>query len=56
MAVNETRVTAGAQRVLSQIRHVVVGKDKELLWVLAAMLAGGHILRGKAGLRGTCRG
>ena len=44
MAVNETRVTAGAQRVLSQIRHVVVGKDKELLWVLAAMLAGGHIL------------
>ena len=44
MAVNETRVTAGAQRILSQIRHVVVGKDKELLWVLAAMLAGGHIL------------
>ena len=44
MATNETQVTQVAQRLISQIRHVVVGKDKELLWVLAAMLAGGHIL------------
>ena len=44
MAVNETQVTQRAQRIILQIRHVVVGKDKELLWVLAAMLAGGHIL------------
>jgi MoxR-like ATPase len=44
MATNETQVTVRAQRIISQIRHVVVGKDKELLWVLAAMLAGGHIL------------
>ena len=41
---NETQVTVQAQRIISQIRHVVVGKDRELMWVLAAMLAGGHIL------------
>ena len=33
MAMNETQVTQVAQRLISQIRHVVVGKDKELLWV-----------------------
>ena len=44
MAVNETQVTQRAQRIILQIRHVVVGKDRELMWVLAAMLAGGHIL------------
>ena len=44
MAMNETQVTQRAQRIISQVRHVVVGKDQQLLWVLAAMLAGGHIL------------
>ena len=44
MATNETQVTQRAQRIISQVRHVVVGKDQQLLWVLAAMLAGGHIL------------
>ena len=33
-----------AQQIISQIRRVVVGKDKTLLWVLATVLAGGHIL------------
>ncbi|MBQ8238710.1 MAG: MoxR family ATPase [Oscillospiraceae bacterium] len=40
----ETRVTAAAQQILSQIRRVVVGKDATLLWTLAAILARGHIL------------
>ena len=35
---------ANAQAVLAQVRKAVVGKDRELLWVLAAILAGGHIL------------
>ena len=29
---------------MSQVRKVVVGKDSVLLWVLAAILAKGHIL------------
>ena len=40
----DTRVTASAQQILSQIRRVVVGKDATLLWTLAAILARGHIL------------
>lgn len=39
-----TVIVANAQRILSQVRRVVVGKDKVLLWVLAAVLAKGHIL------------
>ena len=35
---------ANAQAILTQVRKAVVGKDRELLWVLAAILAGGHIL------------
>ena len=35
---------AKAQSILAQARKAVVGKDRELLWVLAAILAGGHIL------------
>ena len=35
---------AKAQSILAQVRKAVVGKDRELLWVLAAILAGGHIL------------
>ncbi len=37
-------VVSYAQRVLGQVRKVVVGKDQVLLWVLAAILAKGHIL------------
>ena len=33
-----------AQRIIGQVRKVVVGKDQALLWVLAAILARGHIL------------
>ena len=37
-------VLNSAQRIIGQIRQVVVGKDQVLLWVLAAILARGHIL------------
>ena len=37
-------VVISAQRVLAQVRKAVVGKDAVLLWVLAAILAKGHIL------------
>ncbi len=33
-----------AQEILDQVRTAVVGKDRVLLWVLAAILAKGHIL------------
>ena len=44
MQTNENQLTQVAQKVLSQVRQVVVGKDEQLSWVLAAILAGGHIL------------
>ena len=44
MQTQETTVTAYAQKVLTQVRKAVVGKDKTLMWVLAAFLARGHIL------------
>ena len=40
----ENAVTDYAQQIMSQVRKVVVGKDSVLLWVLAAILAKGHIL------------
>lgn len=40
----ETSVITYAQQIMSQVRKVVVGKDSVLLWVLAAILAKGHIL------------
>ena len=40
----ERSVSAFAQQALGQVRRVVVGKDQTLLWVLATVLAGGHIL------------
>ena len=40
----ENKVTGYAQQVLAQVRRVVVGKDQQLLWVLAAILSKGHIL------------
>lgn len=44
MTSKENAVTGYAQQILSQVRKVVVGKDSVLLWVLAAILARGHIL------------
>ena len=44
MANRENQVSLSAQQLISQVRQVVVGKDSVLLWVLAAILAGGHIL------------
>ena len=44
MPIKENAVTGYAQQVLSQVRRAVVGKDQVLLWVLAAILAKGHIL------------
>lgn len=44
MTENKTMVTASAREIISCVRQVVVGKDSVLLWVLAAILAKGHIL------------
>lgn len=44
MQVKEDSVLDYAQQIMSQVRRVVVGKDNVLLWVLAAILAKGHIL------------
>ena len=44
MKTRESVVMGASQRVLDQVRRVVVGKDTQLLWVLAAILARGHIL------------
>ncbi len=44
MQTKENVVSTYAQQILSQVRRVVVGKDKTLLWMLAVMLADGHIL------------
>ena len=44
MQTKDSQVTGFAQQILSQVRSVVVGKDSVLLWVLAAILAKGHIL------------
>ena len=44
MQIKENAVTDYAQQIMNQVRKVVVGKDSVLLWVLAAILAKGHIL------------
>jgi len=44
MQTKDSAVTASAQQILNQVRTAVVGKDTVLLWVLAAILARGHIL------------
>lgn len=44
MQKTENEVTVYVQQVLGQVRQAVVGKDAVLLWVLAAILARGHIL------------
>lgn len=40
----ESVIVMTAQKILAQVRKAVVGKDAVLLWVLAAILAQGHIL------------
>lgn len=42
--VENATVKVQAKEIISQVRKVIVGKDKVLLWVLGTMLAGGHIL------------
>ena len=44
MEENRIPLVMQAQKVINQVRHAVVGKDKVLLWVFAAILARGHIL------------
>ena len=44
MQKTDNPVTRTAQQILGQVRKVVVGKDQALLWVLATILARGHIL------------
>ena len=44
MHTRENEVTVVVQRILDQVRLAVVGKDEVLVWVLAAILAKGHIL------------
>jgi len=44
MQKKDNAVTEYAQQILNQVRQVVVGKDDVLLWVMAAILAKGHIL------------
>ena len=44
MQTRDQNVCAHAQQIIGQIRRVVVGKDQVLLWVLATILARGHIL------------
>ena len=44
MQTTHVSIADQAQQILSQVRKVIVGKDQTLLWVLAAMLSGGHIL------------
>lgn len=44
MQTQELSVSGYAQQIIGQVRQVVVGKDQVLIWVLAAILAKGHIL------------
>ncbi|MBR2615909.1 MAG: MoxR family ATPase [Clostridia bacterium] len=41
---NEKTVSLQAQKVLNQVRSVIVGKDNILSWIFAAVLAKGNIL------------
>ncbi len=40
----EQTVSNQAQQILRQVRQVIVGKDHALVWILAVILAKGHIL------------
>ena len=41
---NDNSIASAVQKILNQLRRVVVGKDQVLVWTLAAILAKGHIL------------
>lgn len=41
---SRSEITEYAEKVLEQVRKAVVGKDEVLFWVLATVLARGHIL------------
>lgn len=40
----QSAVVAKSQKILTEVRKAIVGKDDVLLWALAAILAKGHIL------------
>ena len=44
MNTKELSVVAQSKQIIGQVRRVVVGKDPVLMWVLATILAKGHIL------------
>ena len=44
MQTDTTQILNNSQKVVDQVRRAVIGKDKVLLWVLATVLAKGHIL------------
>ncbi len=44
MQTTEKTVSQRAQEILAPLRQVVSGKDQVLIWVLAAILARGHVL------------
>lgn len=44
MQTRENQITRQIQQILAEVRKAVIGKDAALLWVLAAILARGHIL------------
>ena len=44
MQTDTTQILNNSQKIVDQVRRAVVGKDKVLLWVLATVLAKGHIL------------
>ena len=44
MVEQQRTVQSAAQDIIAQVRQVIVGKDTALMWVLATMLAKGHIL------------
>ena len=44
MQTNDGNIAVAAQKIMAQLRKVVVGKDQALIWTLATILAKGHIL------------
>ena len=44
MEIQEKKVADVAREIVGQVRRVIVGKDQQLLWVMASILSGGHIL------------
>ena len=44
MQTRESEIVSSVHQILDQVRRVMEGKDEQLLWALAAILARGHIL------------